>query len=76
MVRAFGLDDPIYAPADTDPFADDDGNVHEANIAIIAGLGITNGCDALDPTLFCPNDPITRAQIASFIERTLVALGL
>ncbi len=76
LVRAFGLDDPIYAPADPDPFTDDDGSVHEANIAILAGLGVTNGCDAADPTLFCPTEPVTRGQIASFIERTLVALGL
>lgn len=76
LVRAFGLDDPIYAPADADPFTDDDGSVHEANIAIIAGLGITNGCDASDPTRFCPTEPVTRGQIASFIERTLLALGL
>ena len=76
LVRAFGLDDPMFAPADLDPFSDDDGNIHEANIASIAGLGITNGCDAADPTLFCPTEPVTRGQIASFIERTLQALGL
>ena len=76
LVRAFGLDDPMFAPADPDPFTDDDGSVHEANIAIIAGLGITLGCDAGDPTLFCPTDPVTRGQIASFIERTLLVLGL
>ena len=66
LVRAFGLDDPMFAPADLDPYSDDDGNIHEANIASIAGLGITNGCDAADPTLFCPTEPVTRGQIGQF----------
>jgi len=38
----------------------------------LAQLGITAGCSA-EPLLYCPNDPITRAQMAVFI---VVALNL
>jgi hypothetical protein len=32
----------------------------------LAALGITNGCGA---TSYCPQDPITRAQMAVFLVR-------
>ena len=31
-----------------------------------AGLGITGGCSS-NPPLYCPNDPVTRAQMAVFL---------
>lgn len=37
-------------------------------IGTIAAWGITVGCSA---TLFCPDDPVTRTQMAIFIERGL-----
>ncbi|MDE0169777.1 MAG: S-layer homology domain-containing protein [bacterium] len=49
-------------------FTDDDGNVHEANIEIIAGLGITLGCG---DDLYCPSREVTRAQMAAFLTRAL-----
>jgi peptidoglycan hydrolase-like amidase len=52
------------------PFRDDDGNLHEYNIWQIARRGITTGCAA---DRYCPNDPVTRGQMASFVAR---ALGL
>jgi len=58
------------AGAAVDHFTDDNGNVHEANINYIADLGITYGCN-LDGTLFCPDDDVTRAEMASFIARAL-----
>ena len=33
-----------------------------------ADLGITHGC-ATEPARFCPEDPVTRAQMASFLAR-------
>jgi hypothetical protein len=54
-------------------FTDDDGSVHEPNIEFIAARGITQGCSTTNPDLFCPNDPVTRGQMASFLAR---ALGL
>jgi hypothetical protein len=32
-----------------------------------ATRGITGGC-SLNPPLFCPNDPVTRAQMAVFLS--------
>jgi len=74
LVRAFDLD-TIVTPANPDPFADDDGSVHEANIAILFDAGITVGCDSADSTRFCPAEPVSRAQMASFIMRTLDFVG-
>jgi hypothetical protein len=47
-------------------FSDDNGSVHEANINALAASGITSGCAA---GLFCPNDPISRDQMAAFFFR-------
>lgn len=51
-------------------FSDDNGNVHEGYIEAIAAAGITAGCDA-EGTMYCPDDPVTRAQMASFLARAL-----
>lgn len=56
----------------TDWFTDDDGNTHEANINRIADAAVTFGCDAAT-SLYCPDDPVLRDQMASFLAR---ALGL
>ena len=52
-----------------DYFVDDDGNVHERNINFAASEGITVGCNT-DGTHYCPDEPVTRAQMASFMART------
>lgn len=49
-------------------FVDDDGNSHEPFIEAIAAAGITTGCG---PSRYCPDDTVTRAQMASFIARAL-----
>jgi hypothetical protein len=64
LARALGLD-----PVEENRFADVSG-VHVGNINAIAGAGITLGCDA-DGTLFCPNEVVTRAQMAAFLFRAL-----
>lgn len=51
-------------------FEDDDGNVHEADIEFIASIGITFGCNPPDNDQYCPDDLVTRAQMASFLART------
>jgi hypothetical protein len=48
------------------------GGVHQENINAVADAGITAGCDRLG-TRFCPDDEVTRAQMASFLAR---AMGL
>ncbi len=55
-------------PAGADVFDDDEGSTHEDNINRLAASGITLGCTT-DGRSFCPNDPVTRAQMASFLAR-------
>ena len=63
-----------WTPSHTTPggsFLDDDGSVFEGAIEAIKLADITRGCsDRMD---FCPNDRITRGQVAAFLVR---ALGL
>ena len=59
-------------PATGDGFVDDDGSTHEDAINALAEKGITGGCDS-GARLFCPEEKVTRAQMASFLAR---ALGL
>lgn len=57
-------------PVDSGPFGDISGNIHAGNINAIAAAGITTGCTA---TSYCPNQAVTREEMASFLAR---ALGL
>ena len=59
-------------PAFAGRFSDEDGSVHEASVEMIAGWGITVGCDASDPALFCPSQSITRRQMSAFLYRAVV----
>lgn len=52
-------------------FADDDGNPHERAIDAIAEAGITGGCEGGERPRFCPDDSVTRAQMAVFLTRAL-----
>ncbi len=51
-------------------FVDDEGSVHEASINALAAAGITTGC-ATNPARYCPDEPVTRAQLATFLTRAL-----
>src|SRR5262245_20693990 len=44
------------------------GSGHNPNINAIADAGISKGCS--DSTHYCPNDLVTREQMASFLART------
>ena len=61
-VEPFGLGFSFFADVDTDewwaPYVDRLGQ-----------LGVTKGC-ATGPARFCPHDPVTRAQMATFLNRT------
>lgn len=63
LVRAFGLQEG--SPAGFQDVAD---TAHQANIDAPAGAGITAGC-RVEPLQFCPGDPVTRGQMATFIAR-------
>ncbi len=54
--------------ASQDHFTDDATSTHQENINRLREAGITLGCDA-DGTLFCPEDEITREQMATFLTR-------
>jgi glucose/arabinose dehydrogenase len=65
---------PLAAAAQLPPggtFSDDDGNTHEADIEAIAAEGITKGCNPPFNDLYCPDDTVTRGQMAAFIRRAL-----
>ena len=50
-------------------FVDVDGqSSHAADIGSVAAAGIASGC-AVDPARFCPDDLVTRGQMATFLER-------
>ena len=65
-VRVLDLKDP--SPLATSSFTDvDTSHPQAAFIERFAQLGITQGCG--DGTRFCPDDPVTRAQMAVFLSR-------
>lgn len=66
IVRAMNLPD-----ASGDLFSDDDGTTHEASINALAAAGVTQGCGG---TSFCPDQAVTRAQMASFLSRAFNVL--
>ncbi len=67
LVRA--LDLPAYNGPDR--FADDNGHVFEGAIERLAQAGITVGCNPPVNDRFCPNDFVTRGQMAAFLKRAL-----
>lgn len=67
LVRALRLPD-----APSRGFADTAGNFAANNIDALAAAGITAGCSS-EPLRFCPDHPVTRAEMATFLAR---ALGL
>ena len=64
LVRAFDL------PAVTGNRFSDVAGVHTANINALAEADITLGCNP-GGTLYCPTEPVTRAQMGSFLARAL-----
>ncbi len=56
--------------ASADYFTDDDTSTHQDNINRLREAGVTLGCDT-SGILYCPDDPVTRAQMASFLARAL-----
>ena len=67
LVRALDL------PAGSTSFNDIADSIHAADISALADAGITKGCNPPANDMFCPHDPVTREQMASFMAR---ALGL
>ena len=67
LVRVIDGSDP--APVTGTRFVDVDGTHPQAAfIERFAALGITEGCDS-EPLRYCPDDNVSRAQMASFLVR-------
>ncbi len=55
----------------TGRFIDADNNIFENAIEWLADRGITKGCNPPANTKFCPNDFVTRGEMAVFLVRAL-----
>ena len=53
------------------PFLDTEGSIFKDDIIWLAGEGITKGCNPPVNNLFCPDDNVTRGQMAAFMRRAL-----
>ncbi|HEU5112612.1 MAG TPA: S-layer homology domain-containing protein, partial [Acidimicrobiia bacterium] len=67
LVRALGY----TAEGGVDQFDDDNTSVFESAIDRLATAGVTRGCNPPANTRFCPDDPVTRGQMAAFLVRAL-----
>lgn len=70
LVIWFTMAAPAQAaePDGLGPFADVDGSIHEEDVTALWAAGITSGCD---DWLFCPEDPVTRGELAALLTRAL-----
>jgi hypothetical protein len=66
---AVTADDGTLPPGGS--FIDDDDMQQEGYIEALAAAGITRGCNPPDNDRFCPDEPVTRGQVASFLVRAL-----
>lgn len=66
LVRALDL-----ASSSKNWFTDDNGHLFENEIDALAAADITRGCNPPSNSRFCPNDDVTREQMAAFIRRAL-----
>ena len=67
LVRVVDGQDP--EPVDVSSFVDVDASQWwAAHVERLAELGITVGCVS-EPAQYCPDDPVTRAQMATFLKR-------
>ena len=65
LVRALKIEEAPSAG-----FVDTGGDTHEAAIDALAAAGITSGCST-DPLKYCPDRPVARAQMATFLHRAI-----
>ena len=65
--RAFG-----YAVGgSTDYFTDDNGHVFETTINRLRTAGVTLGCNPPSNNRYCPDNYVTRGQMAAFLKRAM-----
>jgi hypothetical protein len=66
LVRALG-----YTDGGSADFVDDDTSVFEPDIEKLAAAGVALGCNPPTNDRFCPDDTVTRGQMAAFLVRAL-----
>jgi hypothetical protein len=57
--------------SDSIDFSDDDDSIFQSSIEKLAAARITEGCNPPSNTRFCPDDYVTRGQMAAFLARAL-----
>jgi parallel beta-helix repeat protein len=67
LVRALGYTDD----GGGNLFTDDDTSVFEGDIDRLGTAGVTKGCNPPTNDRYCPNDFVTRGQMAAFLHRAL-----
>lgn len=73
LIRAYSPADPArYTNADgIDYFTDDEISAYHESINRLKAAAVTVGCNPPDNDRFCPERPLTRAEMATFIARAL-----
>ena len=66
LVRAFELSEAQSAGFSDVPA----GSAHRSSIDALTAAGVTVGCDT-NPRQYCPGQRVTRAQMASFVQRSI-----
>ncbi len=61
----------ISPPPGTDAFSDDDGHWGEPVLNSLAAAGIMRGCNPPANTRVCPDAPVSRAEVAALVRRSL-----
>lgn len=63
--------DDVLVPTQAVEFIDDNGNTFENDIEWLGGTGVTRGCNPPANDRYCPDDNVTRGQMAAFLVRAL-----
>ncbi len=79
VLGALAIPVGVFAAGGT--FVDDDTSIFEADIEWLAAAGVTKGCNPPSNDEFCPEESVTRGQMAAFLHRfadsdALAALGI
>lgn len=69
LVRGFAF--PGIRDGDEDGFVDTVDSIFADDIATLSSAGITKGCNPPENDRFCPDQVVTRAQMATFLARAL-----
>ena len=75
LTRAFDLTRNLDSDGSEVGFTDTQGSSHVRSIQALAASHITVGC-ATDPLRYCPDRPVTRAEMATFLARALQLVSI